>query len=186
MNVLLAAAPEPTTLFTITVQGAGGSPGQFMGRRHVMVPLHRLQSTHQRLLLAGDTILSVNRCQPMADPPPCPRPDPAPGGSKFPSPAPIPPAGETAVPRRVEPVPAPAHQDQITEGCVGEDMIVLLFSVTGVLILLTLQVVQHLAQQRRTDTQSRQRSDPAPAIGFWKRELANLRLGQLLRRASPS
>ena len=66
---------------------------------------------------------------------------------------------------------------------------VLLLSVFGILILLTLQVAQSLAQQwaqqRRIRAQARQRSDPA-AAGAWKRELANLRIGQLLRRARTS
>ena len=65
-------------------------------------------------------------------------------------------------------------------------MIIFLFSVAGVLILLTLQVMQHLAQQWKTDVQARQRSDPPAAAGVWKWDLANLRLGQLLRRASTS
>lgn len=182
MNVLLAAGSESTTLFILTVQGSGGSPGRAVGRRRIMVPLQRLQATHRRLLLAGDTILSVTRGQPVGDPPPCPHPDPAP----------VPPAEETALPQRVGPVPPPAaHQDQATGVGVslGEDAMVLLLSVFGILILLTLQVAQSLAQQwaqqRRIRAQARQRSDPA-AAGAWKRELANLRIGQLLRRARTS
>lgn len=193
MNVLLAAGPESTTLFTITVQG-GGSPWRFVDQRRIMVPLHRLQSTHRRLLLAGDTILSVTRCQPMGDPPPRPHPDPAPGNNESPSPAPLLPASvlpaeETELPQPVEHVPTPARQGQTqgrtTGDLVGEHMIVLLLSVFGVLILLTLQVMRHLAQQWGTCAQARQRSDPA-VVGIWTRELANLRLGQLLRRASTS
>ncbi|SAY38930.1 hypothetical protein [Candidatus Synechococcus spongiarum] len=173
MNVLLAAGPESTTLFTITVQGCSGSPGRFVGQRQVMVPLHRLQSTHRRLLLAGDTILSVTRCQPMGDPPPCPHPD-----------------EETELPQQVEHVLTPAHQgqtqDRTTGDRVGEHMIVLLLSVSGVLILLTLQVMGHLAQRWGAHLQARQRSGPPAAVGVWKRDLANLRLGQVLRRTSTS
>ncbi|MYA90861.1 MAG: hypothetical protein F4Y10_03565, partial [Synechococcus sp. SB0663_bin_10] len=150
MNVLLAAGPESTTLFTITVQGCGGSSWRFVDQRRITVPLHRLQSTHRRLLLAGDTILSVTRCQPMGDPPPRPHPDPAPGNNESPSPAPfllasVPPAEETEPPQPVEQVPTtPAQQgqtqDRTTGDLAGEHMIVLLLSVFGVLILLVLQV----------------------------------------------
>lgn len=198
MNVLLAAGPESTTLFTITVQGCGGFPGRFVGQHRMTVPLNRLQATHRRLLLAGGTILSVTRCQPMGDPPPRPHPGPAPDNGESPSPAPfplvsVPPAEETELPRQVEHVPTPAaHQDQPigTGASLGEDAMLLLLSVFGVLTLLTLQVAQSLAQQwaqqwGRTHAQAQPRSDPA-AAGAWKRESANLRLGQLLRRARTS
>jgi len=202
MNVLLTSGPESTTLFTITVQGSGGSPGRFVVQHRIMAPLHRLQSIHRRLLLAGDTILSVTRCPPMGDPPPRPHPDPdpppiapseserrcaaeSPGVTELPSSAPASPAEETARPRRVERLPTPAHQGGTTETAVGEDTMVLLLSVVGVLTLLALQAAHHLAQQRRTHAQSRQRFDPA-AAGVWKRELANLRIGRLLRRARAS
>ena len=198
MNALLAAGPESTTLFTITVQGCGGFPGRLVGQRSMTVPLNRLQATHRRLLLAGDTILSVTRCQPMGDPPPRPRSAPAPDNNQSPSSAPfplvsVPPAEEMELPQQVEHVPTPAtHQDQAigTGASLGEDAMLLLLSVFGLLALLTLQVAQFLAQQwaqqwGRTHAQTQPRSDPA-AAGAGKRELANFRLGQLLRRARTS
>ena len=202
MNVLLAAGPESATLFTITVQGCGGSPGRFVDQRRVTVPLHRLQSTHRRLLRAGDTILSVTRCQPTGDPPSPPRPHPAADITASPAPVPAPQASvlsaEAAAssPQQVvEPVPTPVvdqrqPQDQTTGDPVGEQVILLLLCLCGLLILLTLQVMGHVAQQWGNWIQARQRSDPA-AMGVRQREWANLRpglgqLGQLLRRPSTS
>ncbi|MXW11739.1 MAG: hypothetical protein F4X84_00200 [Synechococcus sp. SB0662_bin_45] len=187
MNVLLAAGPESTTLFTITVQESGYSSGRLVGQRHIMVPLNRLQSTHRRLLLAGDTILSVTRCgpigEPMGDPPlfahPVPRPDPdglsvseALSVADSPAPPPAPQTEETAPQHPVDHSPTPVHENQTAAISVGEDAVVLLLSVLGVLILLTLQVVHHLAQQWETSAQARQRPDP-PAVGVRKRELVN-------------
>ena len=207
MNVLLAAGPESTTLFALTVQGCGGSPGRFVGQRRVTVPLHRLQSTHRQLLLAGDTILSVTRCQPTVDPPPPPRRHPvADGVTPSPSPVPVSQASdrpaEAAAPspqQVVELVPTPVvdqqveqrqPQHQTTRDPLGEQVILLLLSLGGVLILLILQVMAPMAQQWGTWIQARQRSDPAP-MGVWRREWANGRpglgpLGQLLRRPSTS
>ena len=187
MNVLRAAGPESTALFTITVQESGRSPGRLVGQRHIMVPLSRLQSTHRRLLLAGDTILSVTRCEPiggsMADPPPfvhpVPRPDPdglsvseAPSVTDSPAPPLAPQTEATAPQHPVDHSSTPAHENQTVAISVGEDAMVLLLSVLGVLILLTLQVMHHLAQQWATSAQARQRPDP-PAVGVRKRELAN-------------
>lgn len=62
-------------------------------------------------------------------------------------------------------------------------MIILMLSVFGGLTLLTLQVMNRLGQQWETYAQARQRSDPPAATGVWPRDLASLRLGQLLRRA---
>ena len=49
---------------------------------------------------------------------------------------------------------------------------VLLLSVLGVLILLTLRVVQHLAQQWGIHVQAQRQPQP-PTVGVQKRELAN-------------
>ena len=90
MNVLLAAGPESTTLFIVTVQNCGRPPARLAGQRHITVPLDRLQSTYRRLLLAGDTILSVTPCQFM--------------GHRMPSLLTVPPAEATARPTLAEPI----------------------------------------------------------------------------------
>ena len=148
MNVLLTAGPESTTLFTLTVQ-ASGRPARLAGQRHLTVPLNRLQPTYRRLLLAGDTILSVTRCQPMGDPPPSPHAVPT-----------VPQAEEATRPTLVGQPSKQSRQGQTGESSVGEDVIVLLLSVLGVVILLTLQVVHHLARQWEMRSQPRQRPDP--------------------------
>ena len=152
MNVLLTAGPESTTLFTITVQ-ASGRPARLAGQRHVTVPLNRLQPTYRRLLLAGDTILSVTRCQHMGDPPPSPHPVPT-----------VYQVQEATRPTLVEQPPKQSRQGQTGEFSIGDDVIVLLLSALGVVILLTLQVVQHLAQrlaqQWEMRSQPQQRLDP--------------------------
>ena len=189
MNALLAAGPESTTLFTITVRESGRSPGRFVGQRHITVPLNRLQSTHRRLLRAGHAILSVSRCKPIDKPLPVVHPDPGlgpePAGrpiaevpsateSSSPPPAPQPEPEETALQPLADHPPTPTPEDRTAAAAVSmsEDAVVLLLSVVGALILLTLQVVHHLAQQWRTSPQARQRPDP-PAVGVRKRELAN-------------
>ncbi|HBP53290.1 MAG TPA: hypothetical protein DD643_02560 [Synechococcus sp. UBA8638] len=187
MNALLTAGPESTTLFTITVQESGRSPGRFVGQRPIMVPLNRLQSTHRRLLRDGHAILSVSRCEPIGDPLPVvhPVPEPDPAGlsvaeapsvteSPSPPPAPQPEPEETALQPLADHAPTPTPEDRTAAAAVSmsEDAVVLLLSVVGALILLTLQVVHHLTQQWRTSPQARQRPDP-PAVGVRKRELAN-------------
>jgi len=194
MNALLAAGPESTTLFTITVRESGRSPGRFVGQRHITVPLNRLQSTHRRLLRAGHTILSVSRCEPIDKPLPVVHPDPGLGPeparseppgrliaevpsateSSSPPSAPQPEPEETALQPLADHAPTPTPEDRTAAAAVSmsEDAVVLLLSVVGALILLTLQVVHHLEQQWRTSPQARQRPDP-PAVGVRKRELAN-------------
>ncbi|MCY4332856.1 MAG: hypothetical protein OXC96_10265 [Cyanobacteria bacterium MAG CAR1_bin_15] len=185
MNALLAAGPESTTLFTITVQESGRPPGRCVGQRRFMVPLNRLQTTHRRLLRAGHTILSVSRCAPIAEPlPVVPTdlvPEPAdlsiaeaPSATESPSPppAPQPEPEEPALPPPADHTPTPVPEDRTATVSISEDVVVLLLSVMGALILLTLQVVHHLAQQWRTNPWTRQRSDP-PAVDVQKRELAN-------------
>ena len=149
MNVLLAAGPESTTLFTITVQGSGRPPARLAGQRHIMVPLNRLQVTYRRLLLAGDTILSITRCGPVDDPPP--------------SPATVPQAEETALPQPMEQPPEQLLHQRQGEASIEEDVIVLLLSVLGVVILLTFQVAQYLAQQWVTRSPGQQRPHPSVA-----------------------
>lgn len=187
MNVLLAAGPESTTLFTITVQESGRSPARLAGRRHITVPLSRLQSTYRRLHLAGDTILSIIRWDPVGDPPPS-QPMASPVGETARPPlmehppiihqeqtaaasivasAPImvPPAGETAQPPLTEQPPKQFHQEE-DKASVRDDMIVLLLSLFGGVILLTLQMVQslaRLAQQQATRFQGQRR--PHPPVG---------------------
>ncbi len=208
MNVLLAAGPESTTLFTITVQESGRSPARLAGRRHITVPLSRLQSTYRRLHLAGDTILSITRWDPVGDPPPSqPMASPAgetarpplmehppyiyqaqtaaasivasvgnivpegssvseaPGISQPSAPTMVPPAGETAQPPLTEQPPKQFHQEE-DKASVRDDMIVLLLSLFGGVILLTLQMVQslaRLAQQQATRFQGQRR--PHPPVG---------------------
>ena len=177
MNVLLAAGPESTTLFTLTVRAAGRPAARLAGKRRITVPLNRLQSTHRRLLLAGDTILSVTRCPPLGDPPipphssPAASPDGLPGEEAHPTPASRP---EPAQPHPVEHAPEPARQDQTEDGTsVAENGLVLLFSLLGLLILLTIQVVQSLAQPWGVNAPARNRSPDPTAVGLRKRELAN-------------
>ena len=148
MNVLLTAGPESTALFTITVR-ASGRPARLAGQRHLTVPLNRLQPTYRRLLLAGDTILSVTRCQHVGDPPPSPHAVPT-----------VPQAEEATRPTLVGQPPQQSRQGQTGESSVGEDVIVLLLSVLGVVILLTLQVMHHLARQWEMRSQPQQRPDP--------------------------
>ena len=63
MNVLLAAGPESTRLFIITIkvqrQRPCRSPMRLAGKRRILVPLNRWQGTHRRLLRDGVKILSV-------------------------------------------------------------------------------------------------------------------------------
>lgn len=183
MNVLLAAGPESTTQFAITVQESGRPGTRCVGQRRIMVSLNRLQPTYRRLLLAGDTILSVTRCQHMGDPsPPFPHPvlstDPdglsaseAASATKH-SPLPVPTAEETTLHHPREQPPKQSHQGQRAEDSIGEEAMVLLLSVFGVLILLTFHMARYFAQQWRTNAQAQQRPDP-PVVGVRKRELAN-------------
>ncbi len=207
MNVLLTAGPEFTTLFTITVQESGRSPARLAGRRHITVPLNRLQSTYRRLHLAGDTILSITRWGPPGDPPPS-QPMASPVGETArpplmehppmihqeqtaaaavvtsvgnivpegysvseapvisqPSAPMVPPAGETAQPPLTEQPPQQFHQEE-DKPSVRDDVIVLLLSLLGGVILLTLQMVQslaRLAQQQATRFQGQRR--PHPPLG---------------------
>ena len=186
MNVLIAADPGSTALFIITVQQAGRPTARFAGRRRIMVPLHCLQSMHRRLLLAGDTILSVTPYRTMGDPPPHPHPvaGTVPHG---------PPASEAASGASVgEPLLLPASQaegnvsspptkrspEQARQGqrqnetFVVEAAMVLLLSMLGVLVLVALQVLQSMARQWWSRTQAQQRPDP-PAVDVRKRGLAN-------------
>ena len=171
MNVLLAAGPGATTLFTIIVQESGRPPARLAGRRHVRVSLNRLQSTHRRLLLAGATILSVTQGETIGDPPPFPHPAPratphglsvseAPGSGQT-SPLPAPPAEETAPPLPAGQTKSQFHPGQ-NEATVGDNVMVLLLSVVGVVVLLTLQVARHLAQQ--WGTRSRWQHRPRPPV----------------------
>lgn len=182
MNVLLAAGPESTTLFTITVQASGRPAARLAGQRHITVSLNRLQPTYRRLLLAGDTILSVTRCQHTGDPPPSPRPVPgtapdvlwvpeAPSTTQT-SHLTVPHAEAMALPTLMDHSTKNPPQAQTAETSVGDDMMVLLLSVLGALILLTLQVMHHLAQQWETRSQPQQRPGP-PIVEIRKRELAN-------------
>ncbi len=207
MNVLLTAGPESTTLFTILVQESGRSPARLAGRRHVTVPLNRLQSTYRRLHLAGDTILSITRWGPVGDPPPShPMASPAgetarsplreqppiihqkqtaaasvvtsvgnvvpegrsvseaPGISQPPAPL-VPPAGETARPPLREQPPKQFHPEAGNTS-VRDDVIVLLLSLCGGVILLTLRMAQslaRLAQQQATRFQGQR--CPHPPVG---------------------
>ena len=61
MNVLLAAGPESTATFIITVQHTRSAHGSLVSR--VRVPLNRWQGTHRRLLRDGAKILSVTPCE---------------------------------------------------------------------------------------------------------------------------
>ena len=184
MNVLLATGPGSNTLFTITVQGSGRPAARLAGQRRITVSLNRLQATNRRLLLAGDTILSITRCEPMGNPPSPPHPDPgtipngifaAPSASEG-APLAVPQAKETVVPPLMGQPPQQSCQGQKDETSFEEDVIVLLLSLLGVVILLTLKVVQHLAQQWETRSQERQRPDP-PIIGVQERGS----IAQLLR-----
>ena len=175
MNVLLAAGPESTTLFTIAVQEFGRPAARSVGRRHITVPLNRLQATYRRILLAGDAVLSVTRCQQIDDPPRAPHglsASEAPSVIEPPPPK-VPHIEETVPSRPVENVPEQARQGQAEdETAVGEDAMVLLLSVLGVLILFTLRVAQYWARQWGTNVQARHRPDP-PVVGAGTQELAN-------------
>ena len=151
--------PDSSTLFTITVQEPGGSPARLAGQRRITVPLRRLQSTQRRLCLAGATILAVTRCTPIGDPPASP---------------------VLSNPQPEALAPSPHPQEQMNQEAVGavdqdsiaEDVMVVLLSLVGLGILLTIQLAQRLARQWQIDSQPRQRPDP-PAVRPQVRELTS-------------
>ena len=80
---------------------------------------------------------------------------------------------ETAVlPTLTEQTPTQSHQGQADENSFEEDVIILLLSLFGVVILLTFEVIQHLAQQWEMRSQRQQHPDP-PVVGVQERGLAN-------------